>query len=187
MNYVIMGIDRIGKDTFIKNNLSFCKSTHLTKPPANIDPFEFSKQQYKDYFINLQTSDNCVYNRGHIDEYVYTSLYRYYSVDYINDLENEFKDKVFSTVFLLLYTDNFDILIDDGKSFDFNKKEDEQKLFIKYFIESKMYNKIMIKVNDKDKYKSYEKISDEFGKALKEIPYIKFISTPPTENIVYFK
>ena len=71
MNYVVMGIDRIGKDTFIENNFPGHKKIHLTKPPKDVDPLIFSKTEYCDYFCNLMKNDNLVYNRGHIDEFRY--------------------------------------------------------------------------------------------------------------------
>lgn len=187
MNYVVMGIDRIGKDTFINNNFSFCKKIHLTKPPADVDPLLFSKSEYCEYFLNLKKSNNIVYNRGHIDEFVYAPLYRNYSTYYLNIMEEEFAQEVISTVFILLYTDNFDMIIDDGLSLDFSRKEEEQNLFIKYFNNSKMINKIMIKVNNGNKFKNQESISNEFGNKLKNIPYIQSITNPTTEKLVYFQ
>ena len=71
-----MGIDRIGKDTFIENNFPGHKKIHLTKPPEGVDPLVFSKTEYRDYFCNLAKNDGLVYNRGHIDEFVYAPIYR---------------------------------------------------------------------------------------------------------------
>lgn len=173
MNYVVMGIDRIGKDTFIENNFPTHKKIHLTKPPKDVDPLEFSKMEYCDYFVNLMKNDNLVYNRGHIDEFVYAPIYRKYSTQWLTIMEEEFAQAVANTVFILLYTDNFDMMVDDGLSHDFNRKEEEQALFHKYFDESKMINKIKIKVNDGNKYRNPEDIRNDLGLALRETPIIK--------------
>lgn len=173
MNYVVMGIDRIGKDTFIENNFPTHKKIHLTKPPKDVDPLEFSKMEYCDYFVNLMKNDNLVYNRGHIDEFVYAPIYRKYSTYWLTTMEEEFAQSVANTVFILLYTDNFDMMVDDGLSHDFNRKEEEQALFHKYFDESKMINKIKIKVNDGNKYRNPDDIRNDLGLALREIPIIK--------------
>lgn len=173
MNYVVMGIDRIGKDTFIENNFPTHKKIHLTKPPKDVDPLTFSKSEYCDYFINLARNDNLVYNRGHIDEFVYAPIYRKYSTHWLTIMEKEFAQAVANTVFILLYTDNFDMMVDDGLSHDFNRKEEEQALFHKYFDESKMINKVKIKVNDGNKYRNPDDIRNDLGLALRETPIIK--------------
>ena len=173
MNYVVMGIDRIGKDTFIDYNFPSHEKIHLTKPPKDVDPLMFSKVEYCNYFRNLQRSNNIVYNRGHIDEFVYAPIYRKYSTYWLTIMEEEFADVVTNTVFILLYTDNFDMMVDDGLSHDFNRKEEEQELFHKYFDSSKMLNKIKIKVNDGKNYRNPDDIRNDLGIALRDIPVIK--------------
>ena len=173
MNYVVMGIDRIGKDTFIDYNFPDHKKIHLTKPPKDEDPLMFSKAEYCEYFCNLKKSDNIVYNRGHIDEFVYAPIYRKYSTYWLTIMEEEFAGDVTNTVFILLYTDNFDMMVDDGLSHDFSRKEEEQEFFLKYFDSSKMLNKIKIKVNDGKNYRNPEDIRNDLGIAMREIPVIK--------------
>ena len=181
MNYVVMGIDRIGKDTFIENNFPSHKKIHLTKPPKDVDPLIFSKTEYCDYFCNLMKNDNLVYNRGHIDEFVYAPIYRKYSTFWLTIMEEEFAQSVANTVFILLYTDNFDMMVDDGLSHDFNRKEEEQELFHKYFDQSKMINKIKIKVNDGKMYRHPDAIRHDLGAALRETPIIKGDKEIPVE------
>ena len=181
MNYVVMGIDRIGKDTFISYNFPNHKKIHLTKPPKDVDPLMFSKAEYCDYFMNLKKSDNIVYNRGHIDEFVYAPIYRKYSTYWLTIMEQEFTQDVANTVFILLYTDNFDMMVDDGLSHDFNRKEEEQELFHKYFDQSYMINKIKIKVNDGNKYRNPEDIRNDLGEALRKVPIISGDKEIPVE------
>ena len=59
MNYVVMGIDRIGKDTFIEYNFPDYRKIHLTKPPKGVDPLLFSKTEYCDYFTNHLEREIC--------------------------------------------------------------------------------------------------------------------------------
>lgn len=181
MNYVVMGIDRIGKDTFIEYNFPDYRKIHLTKPPKDVDPLLFSKTEYCDYFRNLKLSDHVVYNRGHIDEFVYAPLYRDYNTYWLTIMEEEFAPEVANTVFVLLYTDNFDMMVDDGLSFDFARKEEEQELFLKYFDRSKMINKIKIKVNDGNRYRSQEDIRNDLGAALRDVPIIRGDKEIPVE------
>ena len=88
-------------------------------------------------------------------------------------MEEEFAGDVTNTVFILLYTDNFDMMVDDGLSHDFSRKEEEQEFFLKYFDSSKMLNKIKIKVNDGKNYRNPEDIRNDLGIAMREIPVIK--------------
>ena len=62
------------------------------------------------------------------------------------------------TVLVLLYTSDFSFIVDDGLSFDFTKKEEEQADFLKAFNQSKMPNKIAIDVNDGGKFASKESV-----------------------------
>lgn len=181
MNYVVMGIDRIGKDTFIENNFPGHKKIHLTKPPEGVDPLVFSKTEYRDYFCNLAKNDNLVYNRGHIDEFVYAPMYRKYPTEWLAEMEEEFRQPAANTVFILLYTDSFDMMVDDGLSHDFNRKEEEQELFHRYFDGSRMINKVKIKVNDGKEYRSPDLIRHDLGVALRETPVIRGDKEIPVE------
>ena len=65
-----MGIDRIGKNTFIEKVLKDLEpeltEIHLSKPPAGVDPLMFTKAEYAEYFMELKKKNHLVYNRGHI-------------------------------------------------------------------------------------------------------------------------
>ena len=64
MNFVITGIDRIGKNTFIRRILKGYKEIHLDKPPKEADPLTWSKSQYLDYFMTLAYQDQI--GRAHV-------------------------------------------------------------------------------------------------------------------------
>lgn len=162
MNYVIMGIDRIGKDTFVKNCLGpTYTAVHLSKPPKDVDPLTFTKAEYVDYFNSLKHGNNLVYNRGHIDEFIYGPIYRKVSTDWLKDLEYQYKTVLNNTTFILLYTTDFSIIKDDGQSLDFARKEEEQILFFKYMSESKVPNKMYIQVNNGNQFRDSKELYDE--------------------------
>lgn len=165
MNFVVTGIDRIGKNTFIDNVLKGYRQIHLDKPPKDKDPLIWSKSQYLDYFMTLAYQNNVVFNRGHWDELIYAPRYRDYSPNYVRIMEDSYRDELYNTIFILLYTTDFNIMQDDGQSHDFSSRQEEQEDFIKKFQESKL-NKLMIKVNDGDHYASHDVIAQRFIDAL---------------------
>lgn len=162
MNYVIMGIDRIGKNTFIQTCLPDHEEIHLSKPPTGVDPLMFTKASYADYFINLKKSDNIVYNRGHIDEFVYGPIYRNQNTYWLKIYEQEFADVLDNTCFVLLLSKNFDVMEDDGNSLDYSKREEEQILFEKHFDESPFKHKIKIYTIDENGYRDPNLIHADF-------------------------
>ena len=138
MNFVVTGIDRIGKNTFIDNVLKGYRQIHLDKPPKDKDPLIWSKSQYLDYFMTLAYQNNVVFNRGHWDELIYAPRYRDYSPNYVRIMEDSYRDELYNTIFILLYTTDFNIMQDDGQSHDFSRRQEEQEDFIKKFQESTM-------------------------------------------------
>ena len=174
MNFVIMGIDRIGKDTFIENILKpsypDLKITHLSKPPEGENPVIFTKREYVEYFMDLMKNDDRVYNRGHIDEMVYAPLYRNLDTYWLKIYEDEFSGDLDNTVFIVLVSDNnFDAMVDDGNSLDYSKRKEEQELFLKHFYESRMRNKLVLYTIDSNGYRSIDSIRADFEDGLKAL------------------
>lgn len=173
MNFVVMGIDRIGKNTFIENVLKTfdpdLKEIHLSKPPADVDPLMYTKAEYAEYFMELKKNNHLVYNRGHIDEFVYGPLYRDQNTYWLKIYEQELWDVVLNTVFILLISENFNVMQDDGNSLDYSRRHEEQDLFLKHFQESPMKNKIIIRTIDRNGYRPIESIKDDFSRELMKI------------------
>jgi hypothetical protein len=115
--------------------------------------------------MTLAYQDHVVFNRGHWDELIYAPRYRDYSPNYVRIMEDSYRDELYNTIFILLYTTDFNIMQDDGQSHDFSRRQEEQEDFIKKFQESKL-NKLMIKVNDGDHYASHDVIAQRFIDAL---------------------
>ena len=162
MNYVVMGIDRIGKNTFIQKCLPGYKEIHLSKPPADVDPLTWTKAEYADYFMTLKNSEGLVYNRGHIDEFVYGPIYRKVPTYWLKIYEQEVKDDLDNTCFVLLLSKNFSVMQDDGQSLDYSRREEEQNLFIKHFDESPFKHKVKIYTIDEYGYRSPNDIQADF-------------------------
>ena len=173
MNFVVMGIDRIGKNTFIEKILKDfdpnLKEIHLSKPPADVDPLMFTKAEYAEYFMELKKKDHLCYNRGHIDEFVYGPLYREQNTYWLKIYEEELWDDVQNTVFILLISENFNVMEDDGNSLDYSRRQEEQDLFIKHFQESPMTNKIIIRTIDRNGYRLISSIKEDLIREIAKI------------------
>ena len=158
--FIIEGIDRLGKDTLIKNiqnRLGYHFVLHYSKP-ERLAYYNDSLQEYQSdsFERGFALIDNgaagffrnpTIFNRFHLGENVYAPLYRGYDGDYVFKLEDDFGAHTYTQVnLILLTTSDFSILKDDGESFDFSKKEEEQALFKKAFDKSILPNKVVIDV-----------------------------------------
>ena len=118
-------------------------------------------------FALLKTEVSIIFDRTHLGEMVYSPLYRRYSGEYVYTLE---EDLILSKPYtensdirlILLTTSNFDMLVDDGLSFDPKNKKREQDLFVDAFNRSKLSNKVIIDVHDGNgNYKPYDQVLAE--------------------------
>mgnify|MGYP001604990102 CR=1 FL=1 len=163
---VIEGTDNTGKDTqqklIIKNfsDLTF-HCFHYSSLPFKdkIKHIEYSTLMYDDMFSlikdNLDKTDrNFIFNRSHLGEAVYSPLYRDYSGDYVFDIEEKWIDDLKDHIYLIVLTNDPKTILkrDDGLSFYKDEKgvQNEIELFEKAFDKSKIKNKILINVGDKN-------------------------------------
>jgi thymidylate kinase len=157
--FVIEGLDRLGKGTLIENiqqECGFRMYYHYEKPKslAFYKQFKNNLETYQlaSFEVGFQTLASCIpviFDRFHLGETVYSPRYRNYSGDYVFDLEEKYgADEMTHVKMILLTTSNFDFIVDDGLSFDFSKKGEEQKDFISAFNKSIFPNKIIIDVHD---------------------------------------
>ena len=174
--FIVEGIDRLGKDTLIRNiqdALGFHFVIHYSKP-EKLAFYNGSLQSYQaeSFERGFALIDNCaagffrnplIFNRFHLGENVYAPLYRGYDGDYVFKLEDDFGAHTYSQVnLILLTTSDFSIVTDDGESFDFSKKEEEQEMFKAAFDKSILPNKVVIDVaNGKGGFKSPQEILQE--------------------------
>lgn len=171
MNYVVEGIDRLGKDILINHiilNEGYYNVVHCTKPPK-VNLYGSENEFQRNSFVSLMSllkicdgNNKMIFNRSWLGEYVYSN-YRNYSGEYIFEIENYLSvDNLEDTLLILLYTDNTEMLIDDGLSIDYSNRQIEQQLFIEAYEKSIMKNKIMVNVhNGKGGYRNIDDIYSE--------------------------
>lgn len=115
MNLIFEGADCVGKTSiineFIKNEDKDFKIFHFKKPPEKLNNYDAKCFQKDMFFLHseyLLNDDNVIFDRFHIGEIIYGSMYRNYKIDYIKELEEWIKDNC-----LLIYvTCDDDVLID---------------------------------------------------------------------------
>ena len=166
---IVEGLDRMGKSTLIKNIMDkygFYSYIHYEKPQhlkvyENASSNPLYMHQHMSFVNGFSIIENnvapsvpgkIIFDRFHLGEYVYSPLYRGYSGDYVFELEKSFLNragvKSQNITMVLLTSSNFDILEDDGLSFDVNKRHAEQELFKTAFEKSQIPKKIMIDVHN---------------------------------------
>lgn len=156
---LIEGIDRLGKSTLIENiiqSTGFRLQFHLERPEqlncytlSNSDPLQkYQLETYRNMFSILQSNANTLWDRAHLGEVVYAPKYRNYSGDYVYTLEDASLQSLVNSKLILLYTSDLNICTDDGLSFDFSARGDEQQAFKEAYAKSKMPNKVAIDVHD---------------------------------------
>ena len=168
MIYIIEGIDRLGKDTLIKNIINsegYHEVIHKQKPEAldiYLGDLElYQKNSFKHMFQLIATSTvPLIFNRGHLGENVYSPLYRGYDGSYVFDLESQVNTD--NVKLILLQSSDTSFLTDDGDSFDVSKQDAEQALFRIAFEKSNIKNKVRIDVhNGNGGFKTPEEILKE--------------------------
>lgn len=191
---MVESIDNLGKDSQInklyneykdKYNISI-RHFEKPKPKQNESPLEFQFISFDneiDYLNNISMMEKqfdyynkenlIIYNRFYLGEYIYGTLYRKFSKDDIlnaifNPIENRMLKflSIFDVLIINLWTDNFDIIIDDNKSLSkgsHDKMLIEQNLF-KEIIDESVFTSEFVQVNDGNKFKSKDDIFNTIKK-----------------------
>lgn len=177
---IVEGTDRTGKDTLIEGLAKFftdqdialmIKHWGFPVGRTNEEKTAYQKENFRSEFKrfnSLRDSDDMavIWNRAHLGEMVYGPLYRQSDPKcWIIALEEEFRFDKDSEIFLIYLKADPEFLVsqDDGKSFsnELVNKQMELRMFREAFESSKIMNKLMIKVNEKDEYIEPERILDE--------------------------
>ena len=166
MRIIIEGIDRLGKSTLINNILKHYGPhpiIHCSSPPKGIEnPGKYQEKFFKECFRLLDNRFNdLIFDRCHLGEYIYGPLYRKTDPNFIFNIESFHPSACEETKLVLLCTDDFSIMKDDGLSFDYNARDKEQDLFFEAFQKSKIKNKYILKVNDGNQYRNEMDIFNE--------------------------
>jgi thymidylate kinase len=189
---VIEGCDRTGKNTLIKSLLALSENSvvrHFGTAKGK-DNVEKNANQYKFFDKEFQLAsrrhefeiydpvrypnDLYIWNRSHLGEFVYGSMYRASKPEWIFELERSYNFHIDPNVYhVLLYAEpEFLCKNDDGQSYTANveEKEKEINLFKYAFSRSVIRNKLAVQVDDsKGNYRSQTDIFNEiknfiFGK-----------------------
>lgn len=177
IHWVIEGVDRLGKSSLIDgivNRFGYHHIVHYAKP---VNTAAYKAGDRNDYYYQadsfrigfrtlMSTGVPVIFDRFHLGECVYANMYRGYDGGYVHEIEKEFNMQAWNTTrLILLTTSNFDIVTDDGLSFDFSKKEQEQEMFIRAFNKSIFKDKVLVDVHDGNgQFKPFAQILDEVSK-----------------------
>lgn len=166
MRIIIEGIDRCGKSTLINNILKHYGPhpiIHCSSPPKGIEnPGKYQEVFFDKCFKILdEKASDVIFDRCHLGEYIYGPLYRKTDPNFIFDIESFHQIACEDTRLVLLYTDDFSIMKDDGLSFNYNARDKEHDLFLEAFQKSKIKNKYMLKVNERNQYRNEIEIFNE--------------------------
>lgn len=179
MILIFEGLDRCGKDTqikLVKQNIKrkVFHELHYTNDFIKNDNSEIAEIksyfQYGEMFkiINffIENKMNLILNRSHLGEHVYSEKYRNYDGSYVFDLEKMFIDKIKNKIFLVIFIDTPENILnrEDGNSLskDIENKKYEIEKFKEAFEKTIIPNKIIININNK----SIEEIHKEIMKFL---------------------
>lgn len=164
MNFIIEGVDNVGKGTLIQGiqeRLGFYNIIKYDKPKAlpiyggSLQDYQMNsfKRGFELLRAAAMTNSRVIFDRFHLGEMVYSPIYRGYSGHYVIELEksvfiNDMFKKVSRNVeLILLVAPKPEALPDDGKSFDPSKIRQEQAMFENAFSYSK-FSKRIVQVQD---------------------------------------
>lgn len=152
MIYIIEGLDRCGKTSFIdvlRNQIKspYIFTIHSTKPPSNVNYEEWSKKYYTNLIsriVNLSLQGNIIIlDRSWIGEAVYGPIYRNTNIP-LSYFDSFIKDHV-HLFKLFLFIDSPENLIsrEDGNSLstqNIDKIKNEVELFKRAFDKSIIFD-----------------------------------------------
>jgi thymidylate kinase len=184
---IIEGLDRTGKDTLVKEILDSYRTgfkVHWSFPKGetNEEKTEYQKRSFEDNFAfyadlsDIYHGDDStilIWNRSHIGELVWGSLYRESKPEtWVIDMEKFWCLNDDPDVYLVyLYADpEFIVREDDGNSYSgkLSDKIKELDSFEKAINASGIKKKIKIKVNEDDKYIDQKIITEQVNKFIND-------------------
>ena len=154
IKFLVDGVDRLGKSTLIENiqhKLGYHLVIHYDKP-KELKYYSGSQYLYQldcnNEMFNLieDTHLSIIFDRTHLGELVYAPIYRGYPGDYVLDLENITDTS--KCRLILLTTSDMSVGKDDGRGFDWSKRQEEQNSFVKAFHKSTIQDKVLIDVSN---------------------------------------
>lgn len=173
---IVEGIDNIGKGTLIEGIIretGFWNILKYERPRKviGISDLEYQRSSFEAGFSKISTlgsglsgkQNRIIFDRFHLGEVVYSSKYRGYDGSYVYDTEDRYLRSEESEIqrkiaMILLRASRFDLIVDDGKSFDHDRGMEEQRCFIEAFERSRIQNKLIVDVHEGDSWKSPDSI-----------------------------
>lgn len=164
--FIIEGLDRLGKDTLIQgiqHRLGYHMVLHFAKP-THLDCYgtligsqglkAYQEQSFRTMFQILGgvPQARVICNRAHLGECVYAPMYRGYAGEYVFDIEREFAAPTLGHLRLVLLVEDIQHsrhFVDDGDSLGpVARRSDEQALFLSAFHTSAVVDKRIVCVTD---------------------------------------
>jgi thymidylate kinase len=177
---IFEGLDRCGKDTYIRTlteSLRNYSLRHWSFPQGEDNEAKTKWQRASfheelSHYVYLRSrfpSHTLFWNRSHLGELVYGSIYRDSQPDtWVLQLESLYGIDRDPDVYLVHLTADADFLLanDDGNSYStkLEKKEEEISKFAFAVENSKIKNKLTIKINDGSDYRNIEQITAEISR-----------------------
>ena len=178
---IIEGTDRTGKDTLcnhLKENADQLIYRHWGFPEGkdNVERIRYQQKSFKkefdlynsiskDEYFSKGDNNYMIWNRSHLGEVVYGTLYRDYDPEkWVYNLETLYAFDQKPEIYLIwLYADaEFVCANDDGESFtnDVTQKKTEIALFEKAFNNSIIQHKLKVQVNEGNSYRDRREITE---------------------------
>jgi thymidylate kinase len=184
---IIEGPDRCGKNTLIQKFLEQAENSVVrhwgsakgeTDADKKIHQYKFFEKEFRLALLRDQFAmpdkvrypkDIWIWNRAHLGEFVYGTLYRNTQPrDWVFPMEKRFGFDTDPSIYLVLLTapPNFLCKRDDGESFSAKEinKITELRRFDAAFEESGIVNKLRLDVTKDGEYKSKDEIFDAVNK-----------------------
>lgn len=174
---ILEGSDRLGKDTYIKelsSGLSNYTIRHWSFPQGETNDEKTAWQiasfhdEFSLYMIfhSRFPQHTLFWNRGHLGELVYGTVYRDSNPQsWVPQLETDYGMTLDSEVYLVHLTADPEFVVakDDGLSYSdkLEKKSEEIQAFITAVDNSKIINKLTIKINNGRNYRSQSEVLEE--------------------------
>jgi thymidylate kinase len=169
--FAIEGVDRTGKSTLINNILHkfgyyqvihfstprsleiYEDASHVNGVPKNATPYyHFQAESFRNSMVMAKSGARLIFDRWHLGEAVYASMYRGYDGNYVFDIEKSANMEQCNTARLILLVEDFDNschFVDDGLSLgSIDNRREEQNRFLAAFDNSIIQDKRIICVTD---------------------------------------
>lgn len=167
-NIIVEGLDRLGKSTLIdglEHKLGHFTKLHYGKPPvlkhyelvSGVSAKEaYQRVSFHQMFDVLESNARIMLDRAHLGEAVYAKRYRGYDGSYVFDYESIKRTTALSNTLLVLMVNHDQALerslVDDGDSFDWTKRAEEQDDFIAAFNRSRFRSKMILSVGKQGQF-----------------------------------